>query len=256
MSCPEKDNISTTKNILAHPISSIKNPSGFKILILFSMAYMVIMLCNAVLTNRYVGSDEFFILGGTLTSPFIFILNDIIAEVYGYQIGKFIIYCGFGLQFSFTIICQAILLAPAPSFFVHQAVYSQILGLSLLHITISGFIAYLIATLVNSYIITQWKILVKGRRFWLRSFASSTFSEALYSFIAILMMEFMSLPLASMLRVIFLSYLIKATYSLIFAAPAQLLVNHIKKITGIDVFDTPQKFAPFAIFKKTRIKYD
>lgn len=225
--------------------SVINNPSGYKFLVSISMVYMSIMLCNAILTNRYVGTDVFFILGGTLTSPFIFILDDIIAEIYGYKITRCVILSGFAAQTLFTLICQFIVVAPAPSHFKESAAYISILGPTLLRINFSGFIAYIIANLINSYIITRWKILLKGKKFWLRSLFSSTFSEALYSFIAILMMELYSIPLHDVFKVVLISYLIKASYSAIFAVPANLLVNIVKKRTGIDVYDFPEKFTPF-----------
>jgi len=49
-----------------------------------------------------------------------------------------------------------------------------------------------------------------------------------------------------------ISYLIKASYSIILAAPANLLVNTIKKRTGIDVYDFPEKFTPFNMLKAKR----
>ena len=227
------------------PSLVITNPAGYKVLILISMLYMSIMIRNAILTNRYIGTDTFLILGGILTSPFIFILDDIVAEIYGYKITRFMIISGFASQTLFILICQLSVIATYPSIFKVQAAYAYILGPSLLRIDLSGFIAYIVANLINSYILTRWKILLKGRKFWLRSLGSSTFSEALYSFLAILLMELKSIPLNNVLKVIIISYLIKASYSLIFAGPANLLVNYIKKITGIDVYDFPKSFTPF-----------
>lgn len=232
--------------------SVINNPSGYKFLITMCMIYMSIMLCNAILTNRYVGTDSFYILGGTLTSPFVFILDDIIAEIYGYKIARCVILSGFSAQTLFAIICQCIVIAPYPSHFTEYSDYINILGSSFLRINISGFIAYIIANLVNSYIISRWKVLLKGRKFWLRSLCSSTFSEALYSFIAILMMELNSIPLHDVFKVVLISYLIKATYSIIFAAPSNLLVNYVKKQTGIDVYDFPKKLTPFVYITNER----
>lgn len=229
--------------------SSLDNPRGYKVLLYISMLYMSIMLCNAILTNRYIGSDSFFVLGGTFTSPFVFILDDIVAEIYGYKITQNLIFSGFGAQTIFIIICQIALNAPHPSFFKEQEAYSIILGTSLLRIDISGFAAYIVANLLNSYILTRWKFLLKGKYFWLRSVGSSTFSEALYSFIAILMMELKSIPMNNVLKLILVSYLIKAVYSLIFAFPANYIVSYLKHYTGIDVFDVPKNFTPFQSLK-------
>ena len=230
----------------------IDNPHGYKALITLSMLYMSIMLCNAVLTNRYIGTDAFFILGGTLTSPFVFILDDIIAEIYGYKITRTVILTGFCAQTLFVIICQMMLWAPSPHFFTEQHAYSQVLGSSLFRINFSGFIAYILANLANSYILSRWKILLKGRYFWLRSLGSSIFSEALYSFVAIIMMEFASIPLKNILQLCAISFLIKVLYSTVFAGPATLLVNYLKKSTGIDVYDFPKQFTPFKYSKNMR----
>lgn len=230
----------------------IENPHGYKVLIFISMIYMSIMLCNAILTNRYIGSDVLFVLGGTFTSPFVFILDDIIAEIYGYKITRAVILTGFIAQTIFVIICLLVINAPHPSFFTNQEAYTSVLGLSLLRINISGFIAYIVANLANSYILTRWKVLLKGRYFWLRSVGSSTISEALYSLIAILMMELASIPLKSILQVAAVSFSIKVLYSILFAGPANLLVNYLKKITGIDVYDFPKKFTPFKYSKENQ----
>ena len=124
-------------------------------------------------------------------------------------------------------------------------VYKYILGAPLLRIDLSGFIAYITANLLNSYILTRWKILLKGRKFWLRSVGSSAFSEAFYSLVTILMIEINSISLKNIFSIILVSYLIKALFSIIFAKPSELLVNYIKKCTGIDVYDFPKKFTPF-----------
>lgn len=229
--------------------SVLENPAGYKFLVIISMIYVSIMIGNSVLTNRYIGVDAYFVLGGTFTSPFTFILDDIIAEIYGYKITQNVIFSAFAAQTIFALICLAAVITPYPSFFKQQAAYHYILGPSLLRIDLSGFTAYIIANLVNSYILTRWKILLKGRLFWLRSLGSSIFSEALYSFLAIIMMEIKSIPMHYVFKIILISYLIKVTYTLIFAAPANLLVNHIKKTTGIDVYDFPKNLTPFKYFK-------
>lgn len=226
-------------------LTSIANSHQYRVLALISMFYMCIMLCNAILTNRYIGTDTLFVLGGTFTSPLIFIFDDIITEIYGYKIARSVILTGFIAQSFFVIVCQLVLMTPSPSFFNAQDAYNYVLGSSLVRINISGFIAYIVANLTNSYVLSRWKILLKGRYFWLRSLGSSTFSEALYSFIAIIMMEISSIPLNNILKVASISFGIKACYSAFLALPVSYLVNFLKKLTGMDVYDLPQKFTPF-----------
>ncbi|OGT38638.1 MAG: hypothetical protein A3F12_05870 [Gammaproteobacteria bacterium RIFCSPHIGHO2_12_FULL_38_14] len=231
-------------------ISSIQqneiNPlPGYKFLIFFSMLYMSIMICNAILTNRYISLNKnIFILGGTLTSPLIFILGDIVAEIFGYKIAKQMVWCGFACQVLFAIICELVSRAPYPVFFRDYYVYSIVFG-QLLYIVISSFIAFIISSLINIHIITKWKILLRGKYFWLRSLGSSTIAEGLYTAIAILMMELNSIPSANLWKLILISYFIKMAYSIIFAIPGNIIVNYIKNITKIDIYDYQFNY-PFA----------
>jgi uncharacterized integral membrane protein (TIGR00697 family) len=222
--------------------------SGYKYLIFFSMLYVCFMICNATLTNRYISlSKDIFILGGTLTSPLTFILGDIIAEIFGYKIAKQTIWCGFICEAIFAAICGSVARAPYPDFFKDYNAYSSIFG-QLWYIVISSFIAFVVSGLVNIRIITRWKFLLQGRYFWFRSLASSTIAEALYSIIAILMMELGSIPLSYVWKVILVSYLIKVAYSITLAWPGSVIVNYIKLVSKIDVYDYPTSYNPF---KKT-----
>lgn len=129
--------------------------SAYKYLVFFSMLYMSIMVCNAILTNRYISlSKDVFVLGGTLTSPLIFILGDIVAEIFGYKVAKQMIWCGFGCQAIFAIICELAVRAPYPIFFKDYYAYSFVFG-QLLYIVMSSFIAFIISGLINIHIITR-----------------------------------------------------------------------------------------------------
>ena len=77
------------------------------------------------------------------------------------------------------------------------------------------------------------------------------FSEAFYSLIAIAMMEITSISITNILQVAAISFSIKAIYSILLAGPANILVNYLKKITGIDVYDFPKKFTPFKYSQNT-----
>ncbi|GAB4223176.1 MAG: queuosine precursor transporter [Gammaproteobacteria bacterium] len=228
--------------------NSIENVRGYQFLALISMLYVSIIVASSVLTNRYVGTDKLFILGGALTIPLMFILDDIIAEVFGYKITQFIILaCFISLTF-FTILCQIILILPHPLFFKYQQAYNYILGPNLVRIDVSNMIAYISANLINSYILTRWKIILKGKKFWLRSVGSSAISEILYTFIATILMEFNAIPLSAILKAASISLLIKAIFSISLAYPAHVLVANIKRYTGIDVYDFPKGYTPSKFF--------
>jgi hypothetical protein len=54
-----------------------------------------------------------------------------------------------------------------------------------------------------------------------------------------------SIPFNNIWKVIFISYLIKLIYSIIFAGPGNLIVNYIKSTSKLDVYDCPSGYNPF-----------
>ena len=148
------------------------------------------------------------------------------------------------MQTIFVILCQLVIQSPAPIFFHENIFYSKLLGTDLIRIHLSNCVAYVFAILINTKILTQWKVLLQGKKFWLRSIGSNAISEALYSFIAIILMELQSTPLTQIFKVLAISYLIKLSYSIILVYPLQITINIIRNITGIDVYDFDYKFIP------------
>ena len=158
-------------------------------------------------------------------------------------------------QTIFVLLCQIILNTPSPSFFSDQEHYSHLLGLSLVRIHFSGCFSYLIAILINTKILTHWKVLLHGKRFWLRSLGTCSISELLYSLTAIMLMELQSIPFQNIIKVVALSYLIKMSYNLLFIYPAQLVVNKIRNKAGVDVYDFNRQFTP-SFYKNYGAFYD
>ena len=227
------------------------------VLLILSILYITVLLFDTIMTNRYIGKTGFYILGGTLTSPIIFLLDDITTEIYGYKTTIFLILFAFFSQTLFSLFSYFVVNMPHPEIVArsnyaemnqninyYYDAYKLILGQSLLRMDLGGFIAYAIANIFNSKVISRWKILVKGKIFWLRSFTSSAVAEILYTSIAILMMELRSIPLNGVFKIIIMSYTIKMIFNLTSSYPSQILTNFLKKYTDLDVFDLPDKYKP------------
>ncbi len=211
-----------------------------------AMLYVSVMLCNMILTNKWIKIGDYFVFGGAFISPLLFIFGDIIAEIFGYKIAKQVIIFGFICQTLFAIAVEFMIATPAPTNWHQQAAYSYTLG-SLLRIDLSGLVAFLVSSLINIRFIAKWKIMVMGRYFWLRSIGSSTIAEACYSALAIVMIAFGSLPFSTMFSIILITFLIKFSYSIVLAYPGNLLVSFIKHRFKIDVYDS--SFNSFSFFR-------
>lgn len=116
----------------------------------------------ALLVSNTVGFKTVDLFGlATVTAalvvfPIVYILNDVLAEVYGYKAARRVILVGFAgnvMAVAFYAIAIAI---PGSAFFQDQAAFSTVLG-SAPRIVLASFTAYLIGSLANARVMTLMK---------------------------------------------------------------------------------------------------
>jgi uncharacterized PurR-regulated membrane protein YhhQ (DUF165 family) len=112
---------------------------------------------------------------------------------------------------------------------------------------LSGTLGLLVSSFVNIYLVSKWKILVKGRFFWLRSLGASAAGELCLSIIGFSIAFYGKIPYLNIVKLIFAAWLFKSAFTLVGIAPASFIANFLKKFEGIDVFDYTTNFNPFVL---------
>jgi hypothetical protein len=217
-----------------------------KYLIIIAMLATIIMPCSVITTNKVISIGSQYASAGSLVLPLWFVIGDILTEVYGYRVSRQIFWYAIFCQFIFCFVTFLLIRLPSPTFWHGQASYLLVLG-NILHLYLGGITAMIIAGFVNTYIISKWKILTRGKYFWIRTIGSSTIGEAVYTILAFFLMFFGTIPIVQLKFFIFWAYLFKVGYAILFAIPANLLVNYLKKEEGTDVYDYHVNFNPFKI---------
>ena len=113
---------------------------------------------------------------GLLIFPISYIVNDIIAEVWGYRKARLIIWYGFLMNFLAVAVFRLSILVPGSENFTHQEAFSLVMG-NTLRITVASFIAFLIGSFLNAFVMSKMKIMQKGRNFSLRAVVSTLIGE-------------------------------------------------------------------------------
>lgn len=225
--------------------NSYYNYQALQVLIYISMAYVCCLFFSTTFIGYYIELHSLpligtipgiFILGGTFTSPPYFILGDITSEIYGSRIAKQLVVAAFILTALFALIAQAIIHSDPPIAMKNHNTEFYIVFSPLFIMTIKSFLAYIVSSFVNIHVISWWKGLLRGKKYWLRSVCTSTLAEALYSLIAIMIMEWHQLNNHYIVRSIIASYIIKLLFSLCTAYPCQKLVNFLKIYTKLDMY--------------------
>lgn len=111
--------------------------------------------------------------------PVIFIMTDVVGEVYGKYIAKLFVFAGFLSSALFILFSGISLVMPwsADGLWAQEG-YNQIFGLST-RITIASLVAFLVAEYQDVLTFFFLKAKLGGRHFWLRSLLSNIWSQFL-----------------------------------------------------------------------------
>jgi queuosine precursor transporter len=218
--------------------------SSLKFITLLSMIYLSCELASLVLSFKIIQLKFFFGAAASLIFPITYTLNDIITEVYGFQASKKIIWCVFICDYLFIFLVFFAIKVPSPSELNHQESYNLIFGP--LRRSLTGeIIGVLAGAFINSSIISRWKIITKGKRFWLRSICSSASGEIIMLIISVPMSLYGVLSSREIFKLILYAYSYKILFALVVSGPANYLTNLLKSKEGIDIYDYNVSYNPF-----------
>ena len=88
--------------------------------------------------------------------PIVYIINDVLAEVFGYEKTRKVIILGFLLNLLAVIMYTITINLPAPPYFTGSEAYSIVLG-STSRLLLASFCAYLVGSLLNAKIMVTLK---------------------------------------------------------------------------------------------------
>ena len=229
-----------TENIIKEP---------FRYLSVLTMLYCTIALSSIVMTHKLLPIGHVLVTSvSTFIVPITYVLSDVIAAVYGYRIARKMIWTFLLCEFVFALICDSLLLLPTVSPIDTAIAYQIVVG-PFMRIFLGSFIGVLLGSLINIYLITKWKILVKGRYFWLRSVGSSTIGELVFTVLSIEVIFFHQIPENTILQLMLTSYAFKVIFSIIVVFPATILVYFLKNKENIDLVGGSLNANPLKNFK-------
>lgn len=184
--------------------------------------------------------------------PVVYIIGDVLTEVYGYGSARQAIWIAFGCNLlAVTAIWVAGLLPPASSWTVGALkgpdeaaqAFQAILGFTP-RLLLASFIAYLFGEFVNAFILAKMKIFTQGRYLWTRTIGSTLIGQGIDSLLFISIAFFGVLPSSILVSAILSQWLVKSGYEVLATPLTYLVVNALKRAERIDAFDTNTDFSP------------
>jgi hypothetical protein len=184
--------------------------------------------------------------------PVAYILGDVLTEVYGYAQARRAIWIGFACNLIAVAAIWIGDLLPAAPFWDAGAypgpqeagrAYQAILGFSP-RLLASSFAAYLVGEFLNSFVLARLKVRTAGRYLWTRTITSTLIGQAADSAVFLTLAFYGILPTPILLSSILAQWLVKTAFEAAATPLTYVVVNSLKRVEGLDVFDRETSFSP------------
>ncbi len=179
-----------------------------------AIAAMSLVVSN-IITNKQVSVFGWAVGAGGFCVPISYVIDDILAEVYGFKTAKAVILTGFVANALAVLYFELTIAAPAVSTFAGQEAFKTVLG-STWRTTFASFLAYLVGSLSNARIMQQMHNKDGEHGLFARCMASTVVGEFLDMAVFVIVAFTGVLPLEVMVQLLVASPLVKCIVELIF----------------------------------------
>lgn len=208
---------------------------------LLGILFNICLVAANLLESKVVQVFGITATAGLIVFPISYIINDCIAEVWGYKKARLIIWSGFASNFLVIIFSQIAIRIPAAPFWEGEEGFNFVFGMAP-RIAVASLIAFLVGSFLNAYIMSKMKIASKGKNFSLRAIVSTLVGESADSLIFFPIAFIGLVPLPELLKLIAIQAILKSVYEIIILPITIRVVKYIKKIDGSDVYDVDTSY--------------
>ena len=194
---------------------------------LLGILFNVCLIAANLLETKVIQVGSLTVTAGLLVFPISYIINDCIAEVWGFKKARLIIWSGFAMNFFVVGLGLIAVAIPAAPFWEGEEHFDFVFGMAP-RIVAASLMAFLVGSFLNAYVMSKMKIASLSTIVGETADSLIFFPVAFGGIIAwkeLLIMMGLQIVLKSMYEVIILPVTIR-------------VVKVIKKVDGSDVYDT------------------
>ena len=204
---------------------------------LLGILFNVCLIAANLLETKIIQIGSLSVTAGLLVFPISYIINDCIAEVWGYKKTRLIIWSGFVMNFFVAIMGLIAVAIPAAPFWEGEEHFNFVFGFAP-RIVVASLLEFFVGSFLNAYVMSRMKIHSHGRHFSLRAVLSTIVGESADSLIFFPIAFGGIVAWKELLLMMLTQIVLKSVYEIIVLPITYRLVRTIKKWENTDVYDT------------------
>ncbi|WP_455079408.1 queuosine precursor transporter [Prevotella melaninogenica] len=214
---------------------------------LFSILFCVCLIAANILETKQISVLGISLTGGLIVFPISYIINDCVCEVWGFQKARLLIWTGFAMNFFFVAMGALCDWIPGAPYWANEAGFHAIFGLAP-RVAAASFVAFIVGSFANAYVMSKMKIRDKGRNFSLRAILSTIVGESFDSVIFFPLALGGVVPTEELPKLMLWQVLLKTVYEVIALPITIRIVKALKEHEGEDTYDNDVNYSIWKIF--------
>lgn len=214
---------------------------------LFSILFCVCLIAANILETKQISVLGISLTGGLIVFPISYIINDCVCEVWGFQKARLLIWTGFAMNFFFVAMGALCDWIPGAAYWTNEAGFHAIFGLAP-RVAAASFVAFIVGSFANAYVMSKMKIRDKGRNFSLRAILSTIVGESFDSVIFFPLALGGVVPTEELPKLMLWQVLLKTVYEVIALPITIRIVKALKEHEGEDIYDNDVNYSIWKIF--------
>ncbi len=213
-----------------------------------AVSFCVCLILANLLATKPVRLGVVEVSAAALVFPVSYIINDCIAEVWGFRRVRFVTWMGFLMNFFFVLLAAVADAMPSPSYWDNAEGFHRLFGLAP-RVVGASFLAFLCGSLLNGYIMSALKVAHRGRHFSRRAVVSTVAGELVDSLLFFPLALGGVVPWPSLWLIMGCELVLKVAFEMLVLPLTSRLVLRLKRHEGVDVYDDRAAYNPFKIFE-------
>ena len=202
----------------------------------FSVLFCVCLITANVLETKQIQIGCLSLTGGLIVFPVSYIINDCVCDVYGYARARVLIWLGFAMNFIFVVFGALADAIPGAPYWNNDEGFHAVFGLAP-RIAAASFVAFVVGSFINAYVMSRMKIASRGKHFSLRAVVSTVLGEGADSLVFFPLALWGVVPNAELLILIITQIVLKTLYEVMVLPLTIWVVKKAKKHEQLDFFD-------------------
>jgi uncharacterized integral membrane protein (TIGR00697 family) len=214
------------------------NGKHFKYYNLLTIIFIICLIISNLAATKLWEINGLTLPGGIIIFPMLYVINDLLTEVYGFSASRRVIWIALISNLFLTLVLSLVVYLPPAQPWSNQEAFSGIFSLTP-RIFFASISSYFIGELLNASTISTLKIMLEGKHFATRSILSTIVGAFIETsiFVSIAFGGIMS-P-THLFSISITMTIIKVTYKFLMLPITSRLAHFLKVVENTDSYEKP-----------------